>query len=54
MRLIDASDLFNRLQKEYDKYKDSDDLIEQAIKAGIGRALTEIVLSPTEGRKNEV
>lgn len=51
VRLISSEDLMDRLTKARDKYKGSDDLIDQAICVGLERALTEVVLSPTEGRK---
>lgn len=51
MRLISSEDLMDRLTKVRDKYKGSDDLVDQAICVGLERALTEVVLSPTEGRK---
>ena len=51
MRLISAEDLFRKLTEARDKYKDSDDAIDQAIAVGLDRAITEVVLSPTEGRK---
>ena len=51
VRLISSEDLLRRLTEARDKYKDSDDLIDKAISVGLDRALTEVVLSPTEGRK---
>lgn len=51
LRLINSEDLLHRLTEVRDKYKDSDDIIDKAIAVGLDRALTEIVLSPTEGRK---
>lgn len=51
VRLISAEDLFRKLTEARDKYKDSDDVIDQAIAVGLDRAITEVVLSPTEGRK---
>ena len=51
MRLISSEDLIRRLTEARDKYNDSDDIIDKAIAVGLDRALTEIVLSPTEGRK---
>ena len=51
MRLISAEVLLRKLTETRDKYKDSDDIIDRAIAVGLDRALTEIVLAPTEGRK---
>lgn len=51
MRLISAEDLFRKLTEVRDKYKDSDDILDRAIAVGLDRAITEVVLSPTEGRK---
>ena len=51
MRLINSEDLLRRLTEARDKYKGSDDIIDQAICVGLERALTEVVLSPTEGSK---
>lgn len=51
MRLISSENLLRRLTEARDKYKESDDLIDKAISVGLDRALTEVVLSPTEGRK---
>lgn len=51
LRLISSEDLLHRLTEVRDKFKDSDDIIDKAIAVGLDRALTEVVLSPTEGRK---
>lgn len=51
MRLISAEDLFRKLTETRDKYNDSNDILDRAIAVGLDRALTEIVLAPTEGRK---
>lgn len=51
MRLISAEDLFRKLQVIRDQYQVSDDIIDQSIAVGLDRAITEVVLAPTEGRK---
>lgn len=51
MRLISSQDLLQRLEAEAQKYKGSKDPTEMGIWAGLSRAITEVVLSPTEGRK---
>ena len=51
MRLINAEDLFRRLEAEAQKHKGSKDPTEMGLWAGLERAMTEVVLSPTEGRK---
>lgn len=51
MRLISAEDLFRKLQELRDWYQKSDDIIDRSIAVGLDRAITEVVLAPTEGRK---
>lgn len=51
MRLIDSGDLLRRLEAEAQKHKGSKDPTEMGLWAGLERAMTEVVLSPTEGRK---
>ena len=51
MRLISADDLLHRLRAEAEKYKNGKGPTDMAIWAGLQRAITEVVLSPTEGRK---
>ena len=51
MRLISAEDLFRKLTEARDRYEGSDNVIDHAIAVGLDKAITEVVLSPTEGRK---
>lgn len=53
MRLISEQDVLDRLQEAIDRYNGSeeDDIVSQAILAGLERAKIEVLLSPTEGRK---
>ena len=51
MRLISERDLLRRLEALRDKYNDSGEPMDHVVAVGLDRAITEVVLSPTEGRK---
>lgn len=52
MRLISAHDLLLKLEEARNSYRGSDDIVDRAIAVGLDRAMTEVVLAPTEGRKS--
>ena len=52
MRLISEQEVLDRIRAAIAEHTE-DDLISQATRAGLERAITEVVLSKTEGRKNE-
>lgn len=51
MRLISSEDLYKRLTELRERYKNSNEMIDRAIVIGLERAITEVVLSPTEAIK---
>ncbi len=51
MRLISSEDLYKRLTELRERYKNSDEMVDRAIVVGLERAITEVVLSPTEAIK---
>lgn len=51
MRLISSEDLYKRLTELRDRYKNSNEMVDRAIVAGLERAITEVVLSQTEAYK---
>ena len=51
MRLISSEDLYKRLTELRERYKTSDEMVDRAIVVGLERAITEVVLSPTEAIK---
>ena len=48
MRLIDPVDLVERLKAAKERYQNSDEIVDRAIVVGLERAITEVILSPTE------
>lgn len=51
MRLISSEDLYKRLTELRERYKNSNEMVDRAIVIGLERAITEVVLSPTEAIK---
>lgn len=51
MRLISSEDLYKRLTELRERYKNSNEMVDRAIVVGLERAITEVVLSPTEAIK---
>lgn len=49
--LINADELLERLYEARDEYKDSTELVERAIRVGIDRAISEVVLSQAVRRE---
>ena len=52
MRLIDPVDLVERLKAAKERYQNSDEIVDRAIVVGLERAITEVILSPTEMYKS--
>lgn len=51
MRLISSEDLYKRLTELKERYKNSDDIVDNAIVVGLDRAITEVLLSQTQAYK---
>ena len=51
MKLISSEDLYKRLTELRERYKNSNEMVDRAIVIGLERAITEVVLSPTEAIK---
>lgn len=52
MRLISEQEVLDRIRAAIAEHTE-DDIVSQAIKVGLDRAITEVILSKTEGWKDE-
>lgn len=51
MRLVSEADVLRRIREDLKRYEGSEDILDKSVAAGLSIAISDVLLSPTEGRK---